>query len=343
MEQSDHKYRKWLLDKSLWLLEQGISTADRFALIESLPGLLEVRKRLIAHADSNAVVLFRGPKGSGKTTIAEYSHKLGRRREKEMVRVNCATIPHELFEQYFFGRLKGSSTGADYSIPGHFKEASDSTLFLDEIGHLPLTQQAKLLVTVEHGRFRPIGATQDAYSNARVICATNRDLEQMVEDGTMWDDFHSRINDVVINIPPLSQRREDIPFYVRFFLHDLAKQRQIDCPRLRPEALELLLFDDWPDDVRGLLKVLRQAIYEFEGVITADLIRHLLELMGQRSKGRVNFYEDRCRWERQRIYSATVLSKGNDALTAQILGLQTKRQLTQLKARLGIRNSDILG
>lgn len=342
MEQSDSLYRKWLIEKSQWLLETDTTIVDSHSLIECLPGLRHARNRLARHANTDSILLYRGPLGSGKTILAEYGHQISNRRDKALVQVNSSAIPHELFEQYFYGRRKGASTGANYDIPGYFEEARNSTLFIDEVGDLPVLQQPKLLIALEYGRYRKVGALKDDFSNARIACATKLDLEELVRKGNIRDDFLSRIDDVVIEIPPLNDRREDIPHYIRYFLHESARIKSIESPIFEPEALAPLLFQDWSkENVRGLRKIVRQAVSECESSISADLIKRLLSEKYDSLTEHFDFFAERERWERQHIVSAILTSQGDDEIAAGILGA-TKRQFKGLKSKHRIRNSDVL-
>ena len=338
--ENTHKARP--IDGSREILECGHSTEPDIALIEKLPGLKEIRFRIHQHANNEAVMLLTGPTGTGKKYLAKYIHAISCRWTGPFIGVNCAAVTETLFEQEYFGRRRGSSTGASYDMPGFFGSADGGVLFLDEIGDIPLSQYAKLLEAIESGYHRRVGESDERFSDVKVICATNRDLDQMLESGTMREDFYYRINDVHIDIPPLKSRREDIPFYTEHFIRKHSLERGPDSVSIEPDALNLLLINDWPGNVRSLDRVLRKAVFECDNTISKELTEKLLLETSRSSRDHFDLRAERCRWEIQQLRWALYKANGKDAVAAQLLGLKTKRQFTQLKQRLGLKNRDLL-
>lgn len=215
--------------------------------------LLEVIEKI---SDSSATVLLSGESGVGKEMVAKTIHYSSPYRDKRFVGLNCAAIPDTLLESVLFGHRKGSFTDANEDKIGLFEEANGGTIFLDEIGEMPLNMQVKLLRVLEEGEVLPIGATEPVKISTRVVCATNRDLEQMVMQGTFRQDLFYRINVVSIHIPSLRERCQDIPLFVQHALNLYGQENGIEAKSISPEALEYLLHYDWPGNIRELINVI---------------------------------------------------------------------------------------
>ena len=212
---------------------------------------LEEALRLGA-TDANMVIL--GETGSGKSLLARIIHDISARAAKPFVRVNCAAIPETLLESEFFGHVRGAFTGAATQKAGHLAAANGGTLFLDEVGELNLAMQAKLLHAVENKRFTPVGATAEVASDVRLICATNRDLVQMMREGSLREDFFYRIFVGDVRVPPLRERRQDIPDLARFFFAKFGLEPPGDAAFAR--LMRRLAAYSWPGNVRELQNVL---------------------------------------------------------------------------------------
>lgn len=210
--------------------------------------------QLVAGSDSS--VFIQGESGTGKELLARAIHKAGSRVDKPFVAINCAAIPEQLLESELFGHAKGAFTGAVSAREGLFKSANGGTVFLDEIGDMPLALQAKLLRVLQEREIRPIGSSQMIPIDLRIISATHRDLEQAVAKGEFREDLFYRLNVVSLSLPPLKQRREDIPLLARHFLEQQTGKRRAEA--FTPEAMELLIANDWPGNVRQLLNVVEQ-------------------------------------------------------------------------------------
>jgi len=204
----------------------------------------------VAQSDIN--VLIRGETGTGKEIIARYIHKLSDRRDKPFIVVDCSAIPEHLFESELFGHEKGAYTGATQRKLGLVELANGGTLFLDEIGEIPLTMQSKLLRFVETRSFRRIGGLREIKVNVRIVSATNRDLNEMVRKGEFRSDLLYRINTVELEIPPLRERKEDIPLLAEVFLKRFRK-------KVRPETMKLLTSYHWPGNIRELRNAIERA------------------------------------------------------------------------------------
>jgi two-component system response regulator PilR (NtrC family) len=225
----------------------------------------EVRQLVEKLAPTRTTVLITGESGTGKEVVARAIHFRGDRREQPFVAINCGAIPEGLIESEFFGHEKGSFTGATEAKPGLFEVAGSGTLFLDEVGELPPAVQVKLLRALQERRIRRVGSQSDVSIFARILAATNRDLEREVKAGGFREDLFYRLNVIQVRLPPLRERREDIPLFVDHFLERFAADLGRPKPRLSPEAMNLLLAYDWPGNLRELANVLERAATLVEG------------------------------------------------------------------------------
>lgn len=224
------------------------------------PALREVLRQIERVAPTDAGVLVLGESGVGKELVAHAVHARSPRRDHPLVRVNCGAIPGELFESEFFGHVRGSFTGAIKDRVGRFELADGGTLFLDEVGEIPLVHQVKLLRVLQEGTFERIGDATTRRTDVRVIAATNRDLQREVERGRFRADLFYRLGVFPIEVPPLRQRREDLPILARHFVAQSARRLHVRAPSLGPEALEQLAGYDWPGNIRELQHVLERAV-----------------------------------------------------------------------------------
>ncbi len=251
-------------------LRLRLELTDRFSF-ENIVGASEAMRevfRLVGRvAASPASVLLRGESGTGKELLARAIHYHGDRAEKPFVAVNCGAIPESLLESHLFGHVKGAFTGAVEDRTGRFAEADGGTLFLDEIGELRPDLQVKLLRVLQDGEVRPVGGEESRKVDVRLIAATNRDLEAALEDGSFRPDLYYRLAVVTIPVPPLRERREDIPLLVSHFL----ALRGAANLRLEPDFLEALRVHSWPGNVRELENALERALLlrEHEDRLTA--------------------------------------------------------------------------
>jgi Nif-specific regulatory protein len=220
-------------------------------------------------AQSQATVLLHGESGTGKELVAAAIHYASPRAEKPFIKVACAALPENLLESELFGYEKGAFTGAGERKMGRFEMASGGTLFLDEIGDLTPATQVKLLRVLQEKEFELLGGVQTVKVNVRVICATHRNLEEMVKNGKFREDLFYRINVFPITLPPLRERKEDIPLLAAHFTHLFSKENRKQIEGLNRAALDCLLSYDWPGNIRELENVIERAVIVCPGNLIA--------------------------------------------------------------------------
>ncbi|HMV50412.1 MAG TPA: sigma 54-interacting transcriptional regulator, partial [Blastocatellia bacterium] len=213
---------------------------------------------LVAPSEANVLVL--GESGTGKELIARAIHERSRRADGPLVKVNCASIPRELFESEFFGHVRGAFTGAIRDRVGRFQLADGGTLFLDEVGEIPLDLQSKLLRVLQEGTFERVGEEKTRRANVRIVAATNRDLRREIEAGTFRQDLFFRLSVFPMELPPLRERREDIPLLVRHFIQQANKQSRCGNLQLTVEQMRRLQTYAWPGNIRELQNVIERAL-----------------------------------------------------------------------------------
>ncbi|MFN2550064.1 MAG: sigma-54-dependent transcriptional regulator [Myxococcales bacterium] len=245
-------------------LDDALTAAGSAGIVGSSSAIRAVLDILLLAAPTDATVLIEGETGTGKELVAQALHRLSRRAKGPLVAVNCAALPENLLESELFGHVKGAFTGASESRQGRFRQAEGGTLFLDEIGEMPLGVQAKLLRSLQENEVQPVGADKAVQVDARVIAATNRNLDKAVADGKFRADLYYRLNVVPLQLPPLRERPEDVPALAAHFLR--AKNR-----RLAPHALDALRRYNWPGNVRELQNLIeRLAVLRPEGELQLE-------------------------------------------------------------------------
>jgi two-component system response regulator AtoC len=222
--------------------------------------MAEVRDLIERVSDADVTVLIRGDSGTGKELVARALHERSLRKDKAFVKVNCAALPTELLESELFGFERGAFTGAMQHKPGKFEFANHGTMFLDEIGEMSFPLQAKLLQVLQDGEFSRLGGKLDVRVDVRVIAATNRDLEQAVADGAFREDLFFRLNVVAITLPPLRDRRQDIPLLADYFLKKYSVQYNKPYAELNPDVMDLFGQHDWPGNIRELENLIKRAV-----------------------------------------------------------------------------------
>lgn len=260
------------LKKRLLQLEDELKSSSIFfgmvGKSKELERLFDIISRV---ALSDSTVFITGESGTGKELVSHAIHELSNRKRRQLVAVNCAAIPETLLESELFGYERGAFTGAHNSKKGLFEEADGSTIFLDEIESAPLSIQAKLLRVLESGEIHKLGSTKNGKVDVRVITATNKNLQEEVKKGNFRDDLLYRLQVVVINVPPLRQRSEDIPLLVQHFLNHYRLKLNKNINGISPEAMEILMKYDYPGNVRELKNIIEQAIVvSRESVITLN-------------------------------------------------------------------------
>ncbi len=274
-------------------------------------------------AQSDSTVLVHGESGTGKELVAVAIHRNSERREKPFIAINCAAIPDTLLESELFGYEKGAFTGAVASKRGRLEMAKDGTIFLDEVGELTPALQAKLLRALQAREFDRLGGTQSIKFSARVIAATNKNLELAVKKGELRRDLFYRLNVVSIAVPPLRERHEDIPLLASYFATKYSQRctnRQVK--EISPEARAVLMNYDWPGNVRELENAIEHAVVmgSADRILPEDLPAALLQRQGsERSRGR--YYDSISRLKRGLILEAIDEAKGNYPQAAQLLGI----------------------
>ncbi|MEO1335734.1 MAG: sigma-54 dependent transcriptional regulator, partial [Myxococcota bacterium] len=225
-------------------------------LVGKSPGMLEVKALIERLAPAPGTVLVSGESGTGKERVARALHAAGPVAAAPFVPLNCGAVPENLLESELFGYVKGAFTGADADKPGLLEAARGGTIFLDEIAELPVSLQPKLLRVLQEHRFKQVGAVEERRMEARVIAATNRDLESEVKAGRFREDLFFRLNVLPIEIPPLRERREDIPILARGFLARFSKEYRRDVNEISPDAMDYLLNYHFPGNVRQLENII---------------------------------------------------------------------------------------
>ncbi len=224
-------------------------------------------------AASDATVLITGESGTGKELVARCLVRHSRRDGGPYVTVNCAALPENLIESELFGHERGAFTGATARRPGRFELCDGGTIFLDEIGDMPLSTQTRILRVIQEGEFQRVGGTETLRTDVRILAATNRDLEEMVREKTFREDLYYRLNVVRIRLPPLRERREDIPELLEYCVQKLGKARKAKVRKISSEARELLMRHDWPGNVRELENVIHRSAVLAQGdtILVRDL------------------------------------------------------------------------
>ncbi len=323
-------------------------------MVGQTPGMLELFRQIQQVAPARSSVLILGESGTGKELVARAIHRRSARARQTFLPVDCAAIPREILESELFGHERGAFTGAQVRKPGKFELAHDGTLFLDEIGEFPLALQAKLLRALESQTFMRVGGTDELRVDVRVIAATNRNLEEMVAAGEFRGDLFYRLAVVNLRVPPLRERRADIPLVATAFLERFARENGRAAPRLTPEALQLLRQAVWPGNVRELRNLMESLVILHPGEeiqpqhLPEDLRRIAQEAALAASPGFGpgalvgRTMED---VEREMILRTLERTRGNRTQAAEMLGIGLRtlqRKIKQYRAEgLPVMGADI--
>ncbi|BAX79253.1 sigma-54 interaction domain-containing protein [Labilibaculum antarcticum] len=284
-------------------------------------------------AQTNSTVLLRGESGIGKELFAEEIHNKSKQKDHKLIKVNCSALPESLIESELFGHEKGAYTGADQMRKGRFELADGGTLFLDEIGDLPLSTQVKLLRVLQEREFERVGGSKTIKVNVRIVAATNRNLEELIEKGDFREDFYYRINVFPIFIPPLRHRRDDIPILVDHFIDKFNRKNNFQIKRITTSALNMLMVHRWPGNIRELENVIeRSCIMAKDNVVhsydlpptlqTADSTNSTME------GGMMVVVEQ---LEKQLIRDALTTTSGNVTKAAELLCVTERMLGTRVK------------
>jgi nitrogen regulation protein NR(I) len=243
----------------------NFTDGDRPPLVGESPAMKAIYDIVAKVAESPSTVLITGESGTGKELIAKALHRGSSRRDKPLIKVNCAAIPKDLVESELFGYERGAFTGAVGSKPGRFELADGGTLFLDEIGEVPVEMQVKLLRALQESEFERVGGIKTIRVDVRLIAATNRHLEQLIEEGKFREDLYYRLAVVPIELPPLRERREDIPLLVKHFIRKYDERLGKRVEGIEDEALQLLLGYAWPGNIRELENLMERSVLFADG------------------------------------------------------------------------------
>lgn len=242
------------------------------AFIGDSQKMMEVKALIEQIAESELTVLIRGESGTGKEIVARMIHSLSSRKEEVFTKVNCSAIPRDLLEAELFGYEKGAFTGAHKTKPGRFETANKGTIFLDEIGDLPLELQSKLLQVLEQHEFVRVGGVKNIKVDVRIVCATNRDLEEALKEKTLRNDLFYRLNEITISLPSLRERKEDISLLVEFFLKKYNALYNRSFGPLSSQSMKKLEEFDWPGNVRQLENLIKQIVVREDENIIAQIL-----------------------------------------------------------------------
>lgn len=259
------------------LVAQTVDLKSQIYKINEIVGesdvIRKVKETIDRVAPTEARVLITGANGSGKEMVAKQIHEKSNRRNGSLIEVNCAAIPSELIESELFGYEKGAFTGATKQRIGKFEQADGGTLFLDEIGDMSLSAQAKVLRALQENKITRVGGDKEIKINVRVIAATNKDLKREITDNNFREDLYHRLNVIPIHVPPLAERREDVPLLADKFLADVSKEYGGPIRKIHPEALQYLQSLPWTGNVRELRNVIERLVIMCGDTITLDDVK----------------------------------------------------------------------
>ena len=310
---------------------------------DSIP-MKALRQQISIMAPTNGRVLIYGESGTGKELVAHAIHAQSLRKEEMFVEVNCAAIPEDLIESELFGHRQGSFPGAGSDKEGKFQKATGGTLFLDEVGDMSLKTQSKVLRTLDEQRFTPVGGADAITVDVRVIASTNKDLEEEISKGNFREDLFYRLNVIPFFVPPLRERKEDIPLLARYFLKEFAAAYGRRSREITDDAIQTLTRYSWPGNVRELRNVIERIVI-MNPTTTKFERKHLPPLVyrdGTRRAAGTEFstlHQARDAYERDYILKKLDESHGNVSRTAETLGLERSHLYRKMKA-LGIAAKD---
>ncbi len=298
------------------LLEEQYDFANIIARSEKMHRILEVVSRV---AQTESTVCIHGESGTGKELIAKAIHLASPRKDKPFVAINCAAIPEALLESQLFGHEKGAFTGAVQTTKGLFTQAHEGTIFLDEIGDMPLSIQAKLLRVLQEREFYPLGSDKSVEVNVRIIVATQKDLEKEVQEGIFREDLFYRIHVIPLYLPPLRERKEDIPPLVDHFLKKFTQKMKKEVKGVAPMAMQRLMIHEWPGNIRELENTIEYAVAMTQvDYITVDYI--LQSKTSSSPEPLKPLREAKDAFERSYLVNLLQICKGNVSEAAELAG-----------------------
>lgn len=316
---------------------------EQYEIIGASPAIQTVRERIDKVAPTDSWVLITGENGAGKELVARAIHRESNRRAKPFVGVNCAAIPEELIESELFGHEKGAFTGATSRKKGKFDLADKGTLFLDEIADMSLKTQSKILRILQEQKFERVGGERTIDVDVRVIAATNRKLEEEIQHGRFREDLYYRLNVIPIHVPALRERKEDIPVFTEYFLHEFSVRSAKERKEISPEALKLLMENNWPGNVRELKNLIERLVIMTPGktIEVSDLSDSIRKERSSAAGQEVypdmeSLKEATLGFEREFILKRLAQNDGNIAKTAEQIGI-ARRNLHRKIRQFGIR------
>jgi len=346
------------LDKRAEAADPKLSTAvssqalkqAQSVMIGTSEAMREVFELIEVVARSNSTILITGETGTGKELVARAIHQLSPRSEGRLVSLNCAAVPENLLEDELFGHVKGAFTGAQTNRAGRFEQAHKGTLFLDEIGYMSPNLQVKLLRVLQEREFERLGSSQTIKCDVRLIAATSANLERMINEGTFRRDLYYRLNVIPINLPPLRQRRDDIPLLVQHFIKKFCQQLGVNTKQISQQTMKRLMSYDWPGNVRELENVIERATVlsrKREQILPGDLpaevqgaeVPSILQNFHIPDEG-ICFDTIVSNIERELILQTLQKTGGNKSLAADLLKMKRTTLIEKLK-RLNVNLDNI--
>ena len=312
---------------------------SRSVLVGDSVPIKALRQQIGLMAPTNGRVLIYGESGTGKELVARAIHSQSLRKDAMFVEVNCAAIPEDLIESELFGHRKGAFAGAAAAKEGKFRKADGGTLFLDEVGDMSLKTQSKVLRTLDEGRFAPLGEDESIVVDVRVIAATNKDLEDEISRGNFREDLFYRLNVIPFYVPPLRERKEDIPQLARHFLKEFSERYNRRPKEISDDALDALTRYSWPGNVRELRNLIERIVIMNPSVSKLER-KHLPTLVYREGARRTlgefsSLHQARAAYERDYILKKLDENQGSVSRTAEVLGLERSHMYRKMKA-LGI-------
>lgn len=316
------------------IIGTGRGMARIFELIDSVAGL-------------NSTILIQGETGTGKELIAKAIHFNSPRRDQKMVSINCGAIPENLLESELFGHVKGAFTGAVQNRMGRFEQGNNGTIFLDEIGNMPQSLQVKLLRVLQEREFERVGGNTSIKVDVRIIAATSSNLEEMVKEGTFREDLYYRLNVIPLLMPPLRERREDIPLLIQRFISQFCETHKLDMKTVSPLVMKGLMAYEWPGNVRQLENIVERMVAltgSRTAIMPADLPPEIQQGDAFGSTGieipeeGINFTNIVVDMERELILQGLKKANGNKKLAAKLLNLKRTTLIEKIK-RIGLASS----
>jgi two-component system, NtrC family, nitrogen regulation response regulator NtrX len=318
---------------------EKVADGSRYGMVGRSEPMRRIYQLIEMAAPTKCRVFIAGESGTGKELIAGAVHALSPRRDRPFIELNCAAIPSELIESEMFGHVKGAFTGAVSERKGKFEAATTGTLFLDEIGDMSLITQAKLLRVLQEGVVTPVGSSEPRPVDVRIVSATSKNLPEEIARGTFREDLYHRINVLTVAVPPLRNRREDIPELAEHFLRLASVENDVKPKRLSPRAVDLLIQMPWQGNVRELRNLMeRLVVLVAKDVVGQQEVMDVLQMPGVRAEetNPLPLRQARARFERQYILYRLTANRGNLGNTARELGIERTNLYRKMK-QLGIQ------